>query len=178
MTSEPERDLPPDSFPPPPESLGLLSTRAPVLVRKATETLLARFEEHGYNPTPIIDLGVIIAAADGEITETELEALRSVVGTLLGEKLKPEVVAHLVQASYEVLKQAGTEPRVRLIAEILDDCHAVEQGLIVALAVAFADRGVNEAEKRVLSMLARAARLPEARVDELVAEVGSAVKRK
>jgi tellurite resistance protein len=178
MTDEIDTEATSDPSPQPPESLGVLSARAPAIVRKATETLLARFEEHGYNPTPLIDLGVIIAAADGEIAERELKALRSVVGTLLGEKLKPEVVAHLVQASYEVLKQAGTEPRVRLVAEILKDVGAVEPGFVVAIAVGYADRGVNAAERKTLATLASAAGLDDARVDELVKQVGAALNAK
>ena len=166
-----------DDVPPAPESLGLLSTRAPAIVRKASETLLARFEEHGYNPTPVIDLGVIVAAADGEIDDAEIRALRSVVGTLLGAQFRPEVVLHLVHASNQVLKQAGVEPRIRLVAEILRDCDAVEPGIIVALAIALAS-GLKDSERKVLSMLASAGGVPPERLDELIAQVESASKRK
>jgi tellurite resistance protein len=164
-----------EDVPPPPESLGLLSTRAPMFVRKAAEALLVRFEEHGYNPMPIIDLGVIVAAADGAIDDAEMKALRSVVGTLLGRQMKPEVVQHLVQASNEVLKQAGEEPRVRMVAEILHDCEAFEQGMIVALAVACAS-GLNDPERRVLQMLAQAGQMPGERLTELIQQVQSATK--
>lgn len=160
-----------DSIPPGPDSVPALSVRSNPVVRKAIETLLARFEEHGYNPTPVIDLGVIVAAADGKIEEAESKALRTLISALLGTRLGPQVVDHLVQASREVLEQAGMEPRVRLVAEILLDCEAVEPGVTVALAVAFSKEGLNEKEREIIQMLARAAHMSDERLSELTTQV-------
>jgi hypothetical protein len=69
------------------------------------------------------------------------------------------------------MKLAGDEPRARLVAAILSDCDAVEHGLRVALAIAFASQGLTDAERTVIDRIADAARVPKSRVDELVEEV-------
>jgi tellurite resistance protein len=61
---------------------------------------------------------------------------------------------------------------VRVIAEILMDCDAVEEGITVALAVAYASGGLSDAERTLIASLARAAGLPEQRLDALTRAVG------
>jgi tellurite resistance protein len=137
----------------------------------AIEQLCTAFERGGYNPTPIIDLGVLVANADGKVDPSEREMLLEIYQTLLETKLTAEVVDHLVTASVEIIKAAGAESRARLIAEILQDCEAVEAGIKVALAVAFASEGLSDAERTVIDRIAEAAGLPQERLEEIVAEV-------
>jgi|GEM_PF-1176192 len=141
------------------------------IVAPAIEQLCLAFDRGGYNPTPIIDLGVLVANADGKVTERERAILLEVFQTLLDTKLTAEVVDHLVSASLEVIEVAGAEPRARLIAAILHDCDAVEPGILVALAVAFASDGLSSAERVVVERIARAAGLPPSRLEKLIAEV-------
>src|SRR5262245_59525814 len=119
------------------------------VVSPAIEQLCDAFDKHGYNPTPIIDLGVLVSYADGRVDDRERPMLSDVFTTLLGTALNGDVVDGLVTASVEVIKQAGAEERARLVGTILNDCDAGEPGLIVAIAVAFASEGMNENEKRV-----------------------------
>jgi tellurite resistance protein len=142
-----------------------------LLVAGAIADLCARFEHGGYNPSCVIDLGVLVARADGAVDDKERAALRDVFETLLEERLSPAVVDHLIGASLEVIEAAGVEPRARLVAEILDDCDAVEQGIVVALAVALSSDGLASAERAVIAQIARAARFPMARVEALIARV-------
>jgi tellurite resistance protein len=144
----------------------------PAIVERAVEALFARFEQGGYNPTPIVDLGALVASADGEIDAKEMEALRQIVEPLLGARLSTELVGYLIEASLQVICAAGVAPRVQLIAEILMDCDAVEEGIIVALAVAHASEGFSEPERKLVASLARAARLPESRLEALIREIG------
>jgi tellurite resistance protein len=141
------------------------------IIDPAIEQLCSAFELHGYNPTPIIDLGVLVASAGGKPDDREREILLDVFSTLLDTKLTPEVVDCLVTASLEVIEAAGPENRARLIAEILHDCDAVEPGVLVALAVAFASEGLSSAERNVIWRIAKAGGLPSARLDHLVEEV-------
>ena len=141
------------------------------IVEPAIEELCQAFERGGYNPTPIIDLGVLVAAADGEIDEKERDLLLDVFETLLETKLTREVVDHLVTASWDVIQQAGSEARERLVAAILADCDAIEPGILVALAVAFASEGFSKSERAVVERIAHEAGLADDRLEALVKDV-------
>ena len=141
------------------------------LVDDAIGVLCTRFEQGGYNPTPVIDLGVLVARADGKVDEHERTALREVFEALLDERLSGEVVGHLITASLEVIETAGVDARARHIAEILKDCDAVEQGIVVALGIAFASEGLSKDERAVITRVADAAGMTRARLDALAEQV-------
>ena len=141
------------------------------IVAAAIDQLCLAFERGGYNPTPIIDLGVLVVIADGVVDEKEREVLLDVFQTLLDTKLSPEVVDNLVTASVQVVEAAGAESRARLIAEILLDCDAVEPGILVALAVAYASEGLSKEERVVVERIADAAELPRSRLEQLIKRV-------
>ena len=146
------------------------------LVAGAIADLCTRFERGGYNPTPIVDLGVLVARADGKVDEHEREALREVFEALLDERLNSEVVGHLIAASLEVIELAGVDARARLIAEILKDCDAVEQGLLVALGIAFASEGLSNDERAVITKIADVAGMSHERLDALAEKVRAKVE--
>ena len=145
------------------------------IVQSAIETLIKQFEHGDYNPTPIIDLGVLVANADGQVDDDELETLRRIFQSLFGATLSKEMVGFLIAASLEVLQAAGIDSRVRLIAEILKDCDAVKPGIIVALAVAYSSEGLSAAERGVIEAVARAANLSTGELDALVESVRSSI---
>lgn len=148
--------------------------KPPELVQQAAGMLRARFDLNEYNPTPIVDLGALVANADGTVDAEEIDALRLLIEPMLGAQLNAELVRYLIEASLKVIAAAGVEPRVRLLAEILMDCDAVEEGIIVALAVAHASEGISEAERAVIESLSRAAELPARRLDQLNEQVRAA----
>lgn len=141
------------------------------VVAPAIDDLCDAFDKGGYNPTPIIDLGVLVANADGKVDDRERAMLSDVFTTLLGTTLNGEVVDALVTASVEVIKQAGDEERARLVGTILRDCDAGEPGLVVALAVAFASEGLSSSEQRVVDRLAEASGVSKEKLGELTAKV-------
>lgn len=141
------------------------------VVGPAIDQLCQAFDKGGYNPTPIIDLGVLVAHADGTVDDRERGMLSDVFTTLLGTTLPSEVVDALVTASVEVIQQAGPESRARLVGTILHDCDAGEHGLVVALAVAFASEGLSSAEQKVVDRIAEAAGVSRGRLAELTNKV-------
>lgn len=143
------------------------------IVEDAIDQLCAAFDRHGYNPTPIIDLGVLVVNADGTVDDEERAVLLDLFQTLLDTKLSGEVVDHLVTASLQVMEAAGAESRARLVAEILVDCDAVEPGLLVALAVAHASEGFSKEERVVIERIAEAGKLPRGRLEQLIAKVAA-----
>lgn len=140
-------------------------------IASAVDELCSAFDRHGYNPTPVIDIGVLVASADGKVDEREREMLLDIFQTLLDTTLTPEVVDHLVTASLEVIEAAGAESRAKLVAAILKDCDAVDPGIRVALALAFASQGMTEAERTVVQRIASFAGVSAARLADLTAEV-------
>lgn len=141
------------------------------IVVPAIEKLCAAFDRGGYNPTPIIELGVLVANADSKVTDRERTILREIFQTLLDTKLSPDVVEHLIASSLEVIEVAGAEPRERLVAAILQDCDAVEPGILVALAVGFSNDGLSSKERAVVERIAFSAALSPARLNALTAMV-------
>ena len=141
------------------------------VIAAAIDELCTAFDRGGYNPTPIIDLGVLVASADGKVDQREREMLLDVFQTLLDTTLTAEVVDHLVTASLEVIEVAGAESRARLVAAILRDCDAVEPGVRVALAIAFASQGLSKAERAVVQRIADAGGLTAQRLAEITRDV-------
>jgi tellurite resistance protein len=141
------------------------------IIADAIHELCSAFERGGYNPTPVIDIGVLVASADGKVDILEREMLLDVFQTLLDTTLTAEVVDHLVTASLEVIEAAGAESRARLIASILKDCDAVEPGVKVALALAFASQGLSKAEAKVIERIASEGGLSTARLAELTRDL-------
>ncbi|MFT3776201.1 MAG: TerB family tellurite resistance protein [Minicystis sp.] len=143
----------------------------PALIQDSIAVLCTRFTAGGYGLSPIIDLGALVANADGTVDEKELDMLRYLFDAALGSRLGKDALAHLVRSSLQVILEAGLEPRARFLADILVDCNAVEEGLTVALGVAFASEGLSQPERDVIDAIARAARLPQGKVDALAANV-------
>jgi tellurite resistance protein len=140
----------------------------PRSVSTAVEQLCAKFEAGDYNPTPLIDIGALVANADGVIDAEELDTLRRILEPMLGAELDGDVVRFLTEASVRVIHADGVDARVRLVAEILLDCDAVEPALVVALGVAFASEGFSDSERGVIEKLARATSFPDDRLRELI----------
>lgn len=143
----------------------------PRAVTAAVETLVQKMEAGDYNPTPIIDLGALIANADGVVDAEEIDTLRRILEPMLGAELPTDVVQFLIDASVYVIKADGVDARLRLVAEIMIDCDAVEPALLVALGVAFASVGYTDAERSVVEKLATAMSLPPERLPELVEKI-------
>ena len=133
-------------------------------IHDLVERVVEKLDVNGYNPTPILDIAALIAHADGKITDAEMKALQEVLQPILHQQVDSELVGYLIHASVDVVRAAGMEARVRVIAEILLDCDAAEDGVLVAFAVAFAAEQLDAAERGVINRLAAAAKLPPERI--------------
>lgn len=144
------------------------------LLEDTVAVLMERLAAMEYYPTPIIDLGVLVAQSDGVIEDEELGLLRELFGELLGTKLRGRLAQHLIDASLEVTKMAGADARIRVLAEVLADCGAVEEGLIIAASIANASTGIGASEKKLLEALAKAAEAPSGMLAKVIARVEKA----
>jgi tellurite resistance protein len=143
------------------------------IIDTAVQALCRRFEAADYGLAPIIDLGTLIANADGNVDPAEISVLRYLFQTLLGARLSPQMVQHLLDASLSTVSASDREARARLIAEILLDCEAVEPGLTVALTVAYASEGYSAEERALVETIANAAGLPADKLAALTKQVES-----
>lgn len=144
------------------------------LLEDTVVVLMERLAAMEYYPTPIIDLGVLVAQSDGVIEDEELGLLRELFGELLGTKLRGKLAQHLIDASLEVTKMAGAEARIRVLAEVLDDCGAVEEGLIIAASIANASHGIGPVETKLLESLAKACNAPAGMLAAVIKRVEKA----
>jgi tellurite resistance protein len=143
------------------------------LIDTAVHALLTRFAAADYGVAPIIDLGTLIADADGNIDESEKNVLRYLFQTLLGTRMDPQMVQHLMDSSLKAAEASDKPARARMIAEILLDCDAVEPGLTVALTVAFASEGLSDDERGLIEIIAAQGGVGADRLEGLIAQVKS-----
>ena len=155
----------------PPRAPGPRVTSPHPLLEIALQSLCARFEAMDYGVTPIIDLATLVAEADGKIDEREVSVLRYLFQESLGTRLSPEMVSHLIKSSLKAVEASDRRARAQLVTEILLDCDAVEEGLTIALAVAFASEGLSAPESALISSIAQGTGTPSARLAELTEQV-------
>ncbi|MBI2393354.1 MAG: TerB family tellurite resistance protein [Deltaproteobacteria bacterium] len=137
-------------------------------VTEAVETLVQRMDAGDYNPTPIIELGALIASADGVVDADEIDTLRRILQPMLGAELPADVVKFLIESSGHAIEAAGVDARIRVVAEVLTDCDAVEPAMIVALGVAFASVGFTAAEQAIIEKLAAETDFPRDKLAKLI----------
>lgn len=136
-------------------------------IHTLVERVVEKLDVNGYNPTPILDIAALMANADGKITASEMNALQQVLEPILHQNLDRELVGYLIEASVDVVRQAGVDARIRVIAEIMLDCDAAEDGVLVAFAVGLASGQMEKAERGVIDALARASKLSPDRVSAM-----------
>jgi tellurite resistance protein len=136
-----------------------------------TDALLARFGDSDEGLTTAVDLAVLVAMADQHIDEAEMAALVASIEGLLGTRLSVAVAKHLVTQSRAKARSAGAEARARAVGASLKFHDAAEEGLRLALAVAWASEGLAEAERALLAVVAGTAGVTGERLDALAAEM-------
>lgn len=135
-------------------------------------SLLAKLgsTDEGFNA--VVDLAVLVAAADGKIDKAEHAALADSLAALFGARVAPQVARHVVGESKRALAAQGVEARAQIIGAVLLAGDAVTEGLRVALAIAYASEGLSDAERAHIDLVARAAGAG----DSLVSELADAMK--
>jgi len=116
-----------------------------------------------------VDLAVLVAVADGTIDAAERVALTSMLEALMRAQVAPAVVRHLVRESKNQIDSAGPEARAKAIGRQLADHGAADEGLRLALAIAFASEGLCDTERARIAIVARAAGVSDARFAALAA---------
>lgn len=119
----------------------------------------------------VIELGFLMANADGQASFDELESFRALV-----KHLKPEAKVSAVfdQLSDTLDKAESVEERVRALAPLLARAAARELAYKAVYTVAVFDLETNEAERDLDDLLVEVLALSD-RVDDLELEVNEAL---
>jgi hypothetical protein len=137
------------------------------IIRPLVAALRARFDSSDEGLNVIVDLAVLVALADGTIDEAEMAALAESIGTLVGGVLDPRMTRQVIRESRAKINAAGAEVRAGEIGASLAAHGAVDEGLLFALAIGWASDGLSTVERDRTLLVARAAGVTAAGLDEL-----------
>jgi tellurite resistance protein len=138
---------------------------------QAESTLCARVASYPHASKRLVDLLCLVAAADGEVDDEEKAALARTLAVLLGSDLQEAIVSLLIRGSLDEIDVHGFQPRIELVAQALRDCSAIEEGLMLAIAMAYVSDGFSQPERSVVRGLAKSMGVTDARLQALVQSV-------
>ncbi len=133
-----------------------------VVLSSAYETLarqgLLNVEEKGalQRVDAVAETMFLMMAADGQVAETERDAVRGAIRGLTGEALHTGIINVMLETYDARLREEGREARLRQIASgVAGDANEAESAFALAAAVALADDQVAEEENLLIDELAR-----------------------
>lgn len=115
----------------------------------------------------------LVMAADKEITDTELAALKGAIVGLAGSTLNDDIVRVLVENYALRLQDEGLEVRLKALAASLSQPDEAESVFSLASAVALADDQLAATESAVLDSFQKALKLSDAQVARILGELRS-----
>ncbi len=111
----------------------------------------------------------LIAAADGQASEAEYDALLDRLEILGG--VDRDKIDELLTAASKGLEANGFEPQIARVAELVSDKEAAAAVLMLSLAVALADDDVSMQEREIANQLATGLGLDALELDGLLTEI-------
>jgi tellurite resistance protein len=118
-----------------------------------------------------IGLCVLLAASDGDISEREIGALATRLGSVLGEMFPAMALAMLVEEEIASISELGPDGYVAsLAARLPEEAGRREGALAGALAVAAAD-GLAPEEEQMFRDVARALGIDVPAAERILADV-------
>jgi tellurite resistance protein len=142
-------------------------------VKQLVDALAAKLGDGDDAAVATVDLTVLVAAADGTIDAEEKAALAATLEAILRGTVALQVVRHLLRESKNQIDSAGTDARARAIGRLLAEHGAADEGLRLALGIAYASEGLSSSERELIAAVAKAAGASPARFEALVAEAAA-----
>jgi hypothetical protein len=141
---------------PPPGVAGKVRSALPGLV----DALLARAPgREAAARRLVVDLAVMVASADADIDDFEVLAISA---AMLDAALPPDEARARVEACASAIAERGFDAHLRDVAAGLAWLDAVDEGLRIAIAMAYASTGISRDERAVLDAVAREANVSPA----------------
>lgn len=111
----------------------------------------------------------LMMAADGQVSESERDAVRGAIRGLTGDVLNTGVINVMLEAYAVRLTEQGREQRLRHIAEsVSNEASEAESAFALAAAVALADDRVDDEEDHLIDELARYFGFSQAEADSIL----------
>jgi tellurite resistance protein len=104
----------------------------------------------------VTQLAVLVACADEEIDDFEVEILLELYGAL-GDP--PEDARARMEAAADRTMERGLDAMTAEVGRALLDADAVEAGIVLAVAIAYANSGIAHQERTLIEQLADVAGL-------------------
>ena len=111
----------------------------------------------------------LIAAADGHASDREYDAMLDRL-ELLGGVERDRVDEQVTQVSH-ALEEAGFEPLIARVAELITDPDAAEAALMLGLVIGLADDDFSDSEREVALQLATATGVTPASFETLLSQL-------
>ena len=119
----------------------------------------------------VLELAIIMAAADGDVSEREAEQIVDVVHRLAGGPFDVSGLRGVVSVTRDRLAREGVDRRLQAAAAALPDPAERHQAFRIVAAIALVDRWLDRAELRLFNSLARVFEIPPAEAQRLVTEI-------
>lgn len=122
-----------------------------------------------------VDAGVLMAAADGEITAEEYDQIADVIAGFLDGRVSHAQIREIITESVQMLDEQGADARLDALGINLVTEELREVAFQVACAVLVADGEYGEDDEgEAYDEIADALEIDEDRAQELFDEVGTA----
>ena len=125
----------------------------------------------------LIDAGMLMACADGEITGEELDVVASVIDSFCDGDVTSRQIRELIDLSYAALERDGYESRLDALADNLPNEELRQLALGVAAAVMLSDDdavGESDDEDDTYADIAEALDISRKRTREIFNDIADA----
>jgi tellurite resistance protein len=126
----------------------------------------------------IVEAGYLVAAADGDVDDRELDTLKSAVATLTEGEMPQSDIETLLEDFIDLRKSEGEESRCKAVGAILREANCSEEGVYLAAAIAYVSAGLSETELAVMEKIARAAHVSGAQLAVIATSVRDEIARR
>ncbi|MBI2394784.1 MAG: hypothetical protein HYV09_34765 [Deltaproteobacteria bacterium] len=119
----------------------------------------------------ILELGCLVAIADGHADDAERAALHRVLKELCNVDLGDEAMAQMIESAQEVVASDGMDARCDQVGASLKALGLSELGVELAALIGLVSHGLDQHELAALGRIAAAAELDDARLSALIGTV-------
>lgn len=143
-------------------------------VRQRKSRQEKQVEAQGAALVGMVDAAMIIACADGELSQDEVNVVGEVIDGFFDGNVSRNEINEMLNLSLNTLEEQGLEARMQAVAANLQSDELRQLGLMAAAAVALADQeGDEDEEDDVYYDLASALGFSEDEADEIWDQVAS-----
>lgn len=128
-------------------------------------------EAYGRHALATFDAAFLMAAADGVLSQVELDELAELLAELTDHNATDDDLGRLLDTFATALEQQGLNERLSSLAEALDTPDSRRIAYVVACGLSFLDGQVQEEEEEMFAKLADALAIPHDEATALLDEI-------